>query len=121
MRTTKFLSLCISFIFLISILVVLAEGKTTYQLKFIYDGKNLSFDNLSKEAPPGIYNLEILSSGGEVVDTSEIVIIKELPLVLEIFVPYHEGGTINLYYPDGTLMFSRMFQDISEVSQETTG
>ena len=98
--------LCL-FIFLTSIPFISAEEEASeYQLNLIYDGKNLSFGNLSREVPFGVYRVELISLSGKVIETSEFPIINNLSQTFKVFVPYSkEGILLNIYHPNGTLIF----------------
>ena len=110
MAIKKFIPL---FILLTSIAFVSAEERES--VVFVYDGKNLSFGNLTKEAPPGNYEVKIISLKGEVIESYEIIKINELPQTFNVFFPDTKDGILyNVYYPDGTLMFPLVSRNVSE-------
>ena len=118
MFNIKFLRLHVFLlVFLISSFSVPAEETPeNYYLNLFYDGKNLSFGNVSREAVFGIYNVEVLSLGGVVIEKSEFVLMDNLSQTFKVIVPYSEEGMLlNIYYPNKTLMF---YTDISVYAGE---
>ena len=117
MKTMKCLSsLVILLALLISMLTAYAQDSPEYELNFVYNGQNLSFGEFSKEAPGGLYRVEVISLSGKVLETSEFDITSGESSQMLMVIPYSEEGILlNVYNENGTLMF---YTDISQYAGE---